>query len=56
MQHWMPDSLACVTLQATVITFSNKSPFRVRALWIDFSGNEVGVVVHWAAECMEIGL
>jgi hypothetical protein len=32
------DSL-CV--QATVISFSNKSPFRVRALWIDFSGNEV---------------
>jgi hypothetical protein len=29
-------------LQATVITFSNKSAFRVRALWVDFSGNEVG--------------
>jgi hypothetical protein len=28
-------------LQATVITFANKSPYRVRALWVDFSGNEV---------------
>lgn len=29
-------------MQATVITFTNKSPYRVRALWVDFSGNEVG--------------
>jgi hypothetical protein len=32
---------AVIDLQATVITFSNKSAYRVRALWIDFSGNEV---------------
>jgi hypothetical protein len=32
---------AFLCLQATVITFANKSPYRVRALWVDFSGNEV---------------
>ena len=27
--------------QATVITFTNTSKHRVRALWVDFNGNEV---------------
>jgi len=35
------DIAFCVVLQATVITFTNKSPFHVRALWMDFTGNEV---------------
>lgn len=39
-----------------MITFSNKSAFHVRALWIDFSGNEVGVRLYTGGECLIKGL
>lgn len=41
--HLVPSCCCC---KATVITFANKSPFKVRTLWIDFSGNEVRLW-HW---------
>ncbi len=40
-------SVWCLSNQPTVITFANKSPFRVRALWIDFKGNEVSLYTRW---------